>query len=155
MKKSVDSKSRLLIVVTLLITLLSISYSCTKSSIYNTPSGSNTGSSTGSKGGSVQGANEVWIQGMAFSPSSIAVSANTTITWTNKDAIGHTVTSDTGLFDSGTIGTNGTYSYTFATAGTFMYHCKVHPSMTASVTVGASATPVTTPGTMPVTTPGY
>lgn len=109
----------------------------------------------GTGGSAGAGVNEVFIQGMAFSPSAITVSANTTITWTNKDAIGHTVTSDSGLFDSGTIGTNGTYNYTFTTIGTFAYHCKVHPAMTASVTVTDSATPGTIPGTTPGTTPGY
>jgi len=146
MKKLIGSKSRFLAWITLLFTLLSISSSCTKSSTYNTPSGSNIGSNTGSKGGAVPGANEVWIQNMTFDPSSITVTAGTTVTWTNKDAIGHTVTSDSGFFDSGNIGTNGTYSYMFATEGTFNYHCKVHPAMIASVTVTAPVMPVTTPG---------
>ena len=150
MKKLIGSKSRFLAGITLLFTLLSISGSCTKSSTYNTPSGnttgSNTGSNTGSKGGAVPGANEVWIQNMTFDPSSITVTAGTTVTWTNKDAIGHTVTSDSGFFDSGNIGTNGTYSYMFATEGTFNYHCKVHPAMIASVTVTVPVMPVTTSG---------
>jgi plastocyanin len=91
---------------------------------------------TGMTGGTPgPGLNEVFIQGMAFTPATITVAANTTITWTNKDAIAHTVTSDTKLFDSGSIGANGTYSHTFATAGTFSYHCTVHPTMTASVIV--------------------
>ena len=146
MKKLSGSKSRFLAWITLLFTLLSISSSCTKSSTYNTPSGSNIGSNTGSKGGAVPGANEVWIQNMTFDPSSITVTAGTTVTWTNKDAIGHTVTSDSGFFDSGNIGINGTYSYMFATEGTFNYHCKVHPAMIASVTVTIPVMPVTTPG---------
>lgn len=100
---------------------------------------------TGGKGGTGgQGMNEVLIQGMAFSPSTITVSTNSTVTWTNKDAIGHTVTSDSGLFDSGTVATNGTFSHTFATAGTFTYHCKIHPTMTGSVVV-----------TAPMSNPGY
>src|SRR5450759_2578598 len=146
MKKLIGSKSRFITGITLLFTLLSISSSCTKSSTYNTPSGNTTGSNTGSKGSSVPGANEVWIQNMTFDPSSITVTAGTTVTWTNKDAIGHTVTSDSGFFDSGNIGTNGTYSYMFATEGTFNYHCKVHPAMIASVTVTVPVMPVTSPG---------
>lgn len=153
MKRSVGFKSRLLIGTTLLIAVLIISVSCNKSS-YNNMMGMTGGpGGTGASGGS--GVNEVFIQNMAFNPSTITVTVGTSITWTNKDAIGHTVTSDSGLFDSGTIGTNGTYIYTFATAGTFTYHCKVHPTMTASVTVTASTTPGTTPGTMPGMTPGY
>jgi plastocyanin len=83
---------------------------------------------------------------MAFNPASVSVTAGTTITWTNKDAIGHTVTSDTGLFDSGTVAASGTYQYTFSTAGTFSYHCKIHPGMTASVTVTAATGTGTGPG---------
>ena len=127
MKKSSSSKSRLLISATLLLTLISISYSCTKSSTNNMP--------TGSKGGSTPGANEVWIQSMVFDPLTITVNTGTTITWTNKDVYGHTVTSDTGVFDSGIIDASGTFSYTFNTAGTFLYHCKVESTMTGTVIV--------------------
>ena len=81
------------------------------------------------------GANEVWIQGSAFTPDKITVTAGTTITWTNKDGAVHTVTSDTGLFDSGNISGNGTFSHKFSTPGTYPYHCAVHTTMTGSVVV--------------------
>jgi plastocyanin len=84
-------------------------------------------------GGGNPGANEVWIQNMAFNPSNRAVSVNTTITWTNKDAATHTVTG-TG-WGSGNLTTNQTYSHTFDTAGSFPYHCTIHPSMTATIAV--------------------
>jgi plastocyanin len=144
MKSLIGSKSRLLFGITLIFGLIAISNSCSKSSAYNTPQGNNSGNNTGGSGGTVPGANEVWIQNMTFNPSTISVTAGTTITWTNKDAIGHTVTSDAGLFDSGVIATNGTYQYTFSTTGSYAYHCKIHPGMTASVTVTASS--VTSPG---------
>lgn len=146
MKSLIVSKSKLLFGITLLFGLLAVSNSCSKSSAYNTPSGNNTGNNTGGTGGTVPGANEVWIQNMTFNPTTISVMAGTKITWTNKDAIGHTVTSDTGLFDSGTVAANGTYQYTFSAAGTFAYHCKIHPSMTATVTVTASTSTGTGPG---------
>ena len=139
MKSLIGSKSRLLFGITLIFGLIAISNSCSKSSAYNTPQGNNTGNNTGGSGGTVPGANEVWIQNMTFNPSTISVTAGTTITWTNKDAIGHTVTSDAGLFDSGVIATNGTYQYTFSTTGSYAYHCKIHPGMIASVTVTASS----------------
>lgn len=130
MKKSVGSKSKLLIGTTLLFAILLISNSCSKSS-YNNMTGM-----TGGPGGSGgPGLNEVFIQGMAFNPSTITVAAGTTITWTNKDGFAHTVTSDTNLFNSGNIGSNGTFSFTFATAGTYPYHCSIHTSMTAKVVV--------------------
>jgi plastocyanin len=142
MKKSFSLKSRFLGGTILLLAIFFISNSCNKSS-YNNMYGT-TGSPSGGSGG--PGMNAVFIQGMAFNPSTITVSANTTITWTNKDAIGHTVTSDSGQFDSGTIGANGTYSYTFMSAGTYAYHCKVHPTMKASVIVTAASAPGMTPG---------
>ena len=76
-----------------------------------------TGMTGGTGGSGGPGLNEVFIQGMAFNPSTITVAAGTTITWTNKDGFAHTVTSDTNLFNSGNIGSNGTFSFTFATAG--------------------------------------
>jgi len=85
--------------------------------------------------GTGPGTNEAFIQGMAFDPATIAVAANTTVTWTNKDAVSHTVTSDNGMFSSGSIGTNGTYSFMFTTSGTYKYHYAIHPSMTAEVIV--------------------
>jgi len=115
-----------------LIAILMISSSCNKSS-YNTMTGIT--SNPGTTGTAGPGTNEVFIQGMAFNPSTITVAAGTTVTWTNKDAIAHTVTSKTKLFDSGSIASNGTFSYTFATAGTFSYYCSIHPSMIATVTV--------------------
>lgn len=81
------------------------------------------------------GANEVWIQGRAFNPATITVTAGTTITWTNKDGVNHTVTSTTALFDSGTIANNGTYSHTFNSTGTFTYTCTIHPDMAGTVIV--------------------
>lgn len=101
------------------------------------------GTSGGTNGTGVQGANEVLIQNMSFSPATITVSAGTTVTWTNKDAIAHTVTSDNNLFNSGNIGSNGTFSYTFSTAGSFSYHCSIHPTMKGTVVV---TTVMSTPG---------
>ena len=131
MKKLSDSNIRFVAGI-FMISIFMISNSCSKSTAYNTPTTGNTGS-TGGTGG--PGANQVFIQGMAFNPASITVTAGTTITWTNKDAIAHTVTSDSNAFDSGSVKSGGTFSFTFSTAGTYSYHCTIHPSMVASVTV--------------------
>ena len=94
---------------------------------------------TNNTGGS-QGANDIFIQGTAFSPSNKTISVGTTIKWTNKDNFTHTVTSGTpgspsGLFDSGNLGLNGEFSFTFTQAGTFKYYCKIHSSMTGTIIV--------------------
>ena len=75
------------------------------------------------------------IANFAFAPASVTVAVGTTVTWTNIDSAGHTVTADDGSFKSGTLGKGGTFSQTFATAGTFTYHCAFHSSMKASITV--------------------
>jgi plastocyanin len=86
-------------------------------------------------------ATQVAIMNFAFSPASLTVAVGTTVTWTNKDSVGHTVTSDTGAWpDSGIVGPDKSFSFTFTKAGKFSYHCSVHPTMTASITVGSSST---------------
>lgn len=82
-----------------------------------------------------QASNEVTIQNYAFSPQTLTVQVNWMVKWTNKDNMGHTVTSDTGLFDSGTLDLNGTFSYLFTTPGTYTYHCKIHTYMTGTIIV--------------------
>ena len=77
------------------------------------------------------------IQNFAFSPSQLTVHLGDTVVWTNRDSTSHTVTSDSGNeLGSSSIHTSGTYSHTFNQAGTFGYHCSIHPSMKATVTVG-------------------
>ncbi|HET7734195.1 MAG TPA: plastocyanin/azurin family copper-binding protein [Paludibacter sp.] len=84
--------------------------------------------------------NEVFIKNMAFTPATLTVTTGTTIKWTNKDGVAHTVTSDVaGQFESGSISTNGVYSHTFSTLGTFNYHCTPHPSMKAKIIVVAAS----------------
>jgi len=80
-------------------------------------------------------ANAVTIQNLAFSPATLTVSVGTTVTWTNKDSTTHTVTSNTGLFDSGFLNNGATFSFTFNTKGTFEYHCSIHTTMHGTVTV--------------------
>ena len=76
----------------------------------------------------------------AFSPASITIKVGTTVTWTNTTSVPHTVTSDDGsTFDSGIntpiAASGGTFSFTFTKAGTFTYHCQIHPFMKATVIV--------------------
>jgi len=86
----------------------------------------------------------VTLSGMTFSPKSLSVTAGTTVTWTNKEAITHTVTSDAVLFDSGDLTNGKTYQYTFSTVGTFPYHCKYHSGMTGTIIVTAGTSGTTT-----------
>lgn len=84
----------------------------------------------------VSAAESVAIVNFAFNPASLTVKKGATITWTNQDAVGHTVTIDNGMGpDSALLGQGQSYSYTFNDVGAYAYHCKPHPNMRATVTV--------------------
>lgn len=81
------------------------------------------------------GEQAISIEGFAFGPADITVPVGTTVTWTNNDGPPHTVTADDGSFESENLATGDTFSFTFDTPGTYTYHCAIHPSMTATITV--------------------
>jgi plastocyanin len=98
----------------------------------------------------------VTISNQAYSPTSVVVHPGETVTWTNNDQIAHSVTADDGSFDSagalcspsitlGCLQPGQSYAHTFASSGTFSYHCRVHSFMHGTVVV--AAVPVTTPST--------
>lgn len=75
------------------------------------------------------------IDNYAFKPAQLTIPAGTKVTWMNKDKIAHTATSNDKRFDSGLIGTNAEFSYTFTASGTYGYHCTPHPRMTGQIIV--------------------
>ncbi len=70
-----------------------------------------------------------------YSPATLTISAGETVTWFNADTMIHTVTSGTGLFDSGELRPGGRFSYTFTEPGTYSYFCIPHPWMQGTVVV--------------------
>ncbi|HET7001380.1 MAG TPA: cupredoxin family copper-binding protein [Puia sp.] len=80
-------------------------------------------------------ANTVSIVNMSFTPATLTVSVGTTVTWTNNDGMTHTVTSDASGFDSGDITMGSKYSKVFSVAGTYAYHCTIHPAMKGTIVV--------------------
>jgi len=101
-------------------------------------SGSNrygsTGGASAAPAASATSGNAVTIVDFGFNPGTITVKAGTTVTWTNT-GVTHTVTSNTGLFDSGHLGSGDTFTFTFSKAGTYAYHCAIHSAMEGEVTV--------------------
>ncbi len=77
----------------------------------------------------------VKIHNFVYSPQTLRVKRGTVVTWTNDDTPPHTVTGDNGGPASGQLSTGQSYSFRFDTAGTFPYHCSIHPTMQASVIV--------------------
>jgi plastocyanin len=99
---------------------------------YGSPTSPTTPSGGGGGGASVT----VTIAGLSYSPSSVSVAVGGTIAWKNNDSVAHTATSDNGSFDTGSIAPGATSAaITMSTAGTFTYHCQIHPGMVATVNV--------------------
>lgn len=106
-------------------TALSIAFlSCSKTK--NSPTGG---------GGNNNNPNSITISGMSF-PATTTVKVGSTVTWTNNDAMAHTVTSDDGVsFNSGSINYGSAFSYVAKTVGSFSYHCNFHSNMKATLVV--------------------
>ena len=93
---------------------------------------------SGNQGGTpttTSSGNTVVIKNFAFDPAALTVNSGDTVTWVNQDTVPHQVASDTGEFESAVLSPGESYSHTFSTAGTHPYHCAIHQSMTATVTV--------------------
>jgi plastocyanin len=81
----------------------------------------------------------VTIQDFSFAPAAVTIKAGTAVHWSNGGPSAHTTTSDTGVWDSGTLagpGSGGAYgnsvpgaafNFTFTQPGTYSYHCNLHP----------------------------
>jgi len=73
------------------------------------------------------------IQNNAFNPSSVQIAVGGTVKWVNMDSVKHEPKGR--VFDSGPLGQNGTFEYTFKSAGTYNYQCAIHPSMLGTIKV--------------------
>lgn len=108
------------------------------------------GGSSGGEAGSASGdaaagaSRTVEIRDFAYEPETITVAEGTTITWTNRDFFGHTVTSgtpddQTEAFD-GVLGEVAeaeglTFSLTMDEPGSQPYFCRFHPTMLGEIIV--------------------
>jgi plastocyanin len=81
------------------------------------------------------GGSAVTIADFSFSPTDLTAKVGQEVTWTNSGNVSHTVTFDTGGVDSGSLTAGSTFKHTFNAAGTFTYHCNIHSSMKATITV--------------------
>ncbi len=78
---------------------------------------------------------EVKIDNFSFGPAALTVPVGTTVSWTNRDDIPHTVVSTEGVFKSKVLDTDEKFSFTFSKAGSYPYFCSIHPKMTGKVVV--------------------
>jgi plastocyanin len=95
---------------------------------------SSTTASTTTRAKPVEG-DAVTVKDFSFQPENLQVSVGTTVTWTNRDSATHTASADDGLFDTKSMRPGTSHTFTFERAGTFTYHCNIHPTMTAEIIV--------------------
>jgi plastocyanin len=93
-----------------------------------------TGTAATTAGGGAGGA-QVVMKNTAFDPATVTIKAGDSVTWTNQDPMNHTVIADNGEFKSSDLGQGATFTFKFDKAGTYPYHCSIHPSMTGTVVV--------------------
>ena len=84
----------------------------------------------------------VSVQDELFNPAQLQTTSGTMITWANVGGEQHTITADDGSFDSGTINTGDTFSFTFAGPGMYPYYCQIHggpggQGMSGTIVVGS------------------
>ena len=128
---------RALLALLLVITIAGITVSCATSSA-TTPAATGTAQTSPPPGGTTGPDYKpavVTIENFKYVSDTITVAVGTTVTWTNKDSVRHTVTDDNGSFDSGLFGQGETFSYTFNRPGEYDYHCIPHPYMTGKIIV--------------------
>jgi plastocyanin len=117
----------------LAISLLALSVACSSS-----PSSPSMPSPTPSSGSGtsvtiVSGA--AALSTTAYAPNPITVAVGSTLTWVNNDSIAHTSTANGGAWNSGTMAPGASFSTILSSAGTYQYHCSIHPGMVGTVTV--------------------
>ena len=77
---------------------------------------------------------QIKIENLGFAPAQVSAQVGDTIEWTNADFVAHTATARDGTFDF-MLPSNATGTVVLKTAGTIDYYCRVHPNMTAQITV--------------------
>ena len=79
------------------------------------------------------------IDKFMFEPTSLTVTAGTTVHWKNLDPEPHTVRGVETNFRSDPLDQNDSYAHKFDKPGTYRYVCSIHPQMLGTIIVKAAA----------------
>jgi plastocyanin len=120
------------VALTLLATAAVLAAGCGGSGGNGGGSSTTTAAPTTSGAGTPASGTAVAIDNFAFSPATLNVTTGQQVTWTNQQDVAHTVTADGGAFDH-PMPSGATFSFAFAKAGSFAYHCTIHPFMKGTI----------------------
>jgi plastocyanin len=79
--------------------------------------------------------NSIEVKDFMFMPTTLTVNAGAAVSWVNRDDEPHTVVSDTGLFRSGALDTDESFSFKFDKPGIYHFTCSIHPRMVGTIIV--------------------
>jgi plastocyanin len=79
----------------------------------------------------------VTIRQFRYERDTIAVKAGDVVVWRNADQVEHTLTADSGAFESPLIKPGREWAFRFTVPGRYAYHCTPHPFMKAEIHVRA------------------
>ena len=82
------------------------------------------------------GSYTITIKDFDFAPRNLILPVGAKVTWINKDEEPHKVAEVKSVFASHPLDTDGSFTYTFKSAGNYEYFCTVHPRMTGHIIVG-------------------
>jgi plastocyanin len=77
----------------------------------------------------------VQIKSTGFSPATVTINQDDSVTWTNADTKDHQVVANAGSFASPILKPGKAYTHAFRSGGTFRYHDGLHPTLKGTVTV--------------------
>lgn len=83
----------------------------------------------------LSGTVEIDVSDLAFFPRAVMIEAGSTVVWTNRDAVRHTVDANDDSWGSGNLDRGESYRRTFDEPGSYDYHCEYHAAMVATITV--------------------
>ena len=99
------------------------------------PAAPNSGVSQSARALTPATATSVYIQDFTYVPAAIRVKKGTTIVFTNRDHVDHTVTANGHTFGSPKLVQGRSWKHTFAVTGVMKYYCRIHPYMHGEVVV--------------------
>jgi len=77
----------------------------------------------------------ITISNFAFTPAEVTVTVGTKVIFRNGDDTVHSVVADDGGFHSPALDSGHEFAFTFVRAGTFSFHCGLHPFMQGKIIV--------------------
>src|SRR5262245_34440038 len=92
----------------------------------------------------------VSIKSTGFTPKTVNINQDDSVTWTNNDTINHQIVANNGTFASPILGPGKSWTRPFHSGGTFRYHDSLHPSLTGNVVVKGAPPAVSLVASAPV-----